>query len=88
MSLLQGKTRNATVIAKTSVIIYQINMDIIKSFVTQYPEFAIKLSESIMERHLGTETIKADGADGIDKLNKKEKIALDFLDSFKKFLGI
>jgi len=85
MSLLQGEPRNATVIAQTSVVIYQINRETIKSFVSQYPDFARKLSESIIARHLENETIKSDA---IEKLSKKEKTVSEFIDSFKKFLGI
>ena len=74
----------ATVIAKTGVVIYQINREIVKSFVSQYHEFAIKLRKSIIERHSANEVNKLDAT---DILNKKEKVVLDFVDSFRMFLA-
>ena len=84
MALLCGEKRNATVIAKTDVIVYEIRRETIKTFVKEYPDFAKKLSLSIIERNLENESVTNNA---IEKLNEKEKTVSVFMETFKTFLG-
>lgn len=84
MALLRGEKRTATIIAKSDVVLYEIKRETIKSFVKQYPEFAKKLSVSIIERNSANELTKSEA---IDKLNQKENTISEFMNAFKIFLG-
>jgi small-conductance mechanosensitive channel/CRP-like cAMP-binding protein len=84
MALLCGEKRNATIIAKTDVVIYEIKRKTVKSFVEKYQDFAEKLSEAIIERNLKNESIKNRA---IAKLNKKDNAISELMVAFKLFLG-
>ena len=85
MALLKGEIRNSTVITQTDTVIYEINRETIKNFVNQYPEFARKLSQSIIKRRIENEDIKSSA---LEKLNESENVVSEFMDSFKSFLGV
>ena len=84
MALLQGEKRNATVVAKTDVIVYEIKRSAVKWFVKEYPDFARKLSLSIVRRNLAN---KSTEKDLISSHFEEERIASEFMDAFKSFLG-
>ena len=84
MALLRGERRNATVTAKSDVVLYQIKRETIKAFLNQYPDFARKLSTAIITRNSENESKKSEF---IRELSKKEDQISEFMNAFKLFLG-
>ena len=84
MALLRGEKRNATITAKSDIVLYQINRETIKEFMNQYPDFARKLSAAIIERSSENEVKKSEF---IKELNRKEDPIAEFMNAFKIFLG-
>lgn len=84
MALLRGEKRNATVQAKSDVVLYEIRRETIKAFLVQYPDFARKLSTAIIERNLENEQRKSEA---IKELSKRESQISAFMNAFKAFLG-
>lgn len=83
MALLRGEKRNANIIARTDVVIYEIKRGTIKWFVQQYPDFAEKLSLSILRRNAANSDVRASI---IEQKDNEEKAASEFMNAFKKFL--
>jgi branched-chain amino acid transport system substrate-binding protein len=83
MALLCGEKRNATIIARTDVVLYEIQRDIVKKFIQQYPDFAEKLSLSITKRQSINSQLKTNPS---DKKKSEAKVASEFMSAFKKFL--
>ena len=84
MALLRGEKRNATVIAKSDVVLYQIRRETIKEFMNSYADFAQKLSSAIVERSTENEEKKTEF---MKELSKKEDPISEFMNAFKSFLG-
>lgn len=82
MALLMGEKRNATVIAKTDVIIYEINRGTIKWFIKEYPDFDKKLSESILSRNEKNSNLRSTLSEKVDG----DEEPFDFMKAFTKFL--
>ncbi|MDR0744354.1 MAG: mechanosensitive ion channel [Holosporales bacterium] len=87
MSLLCGEKRNATVIAKTDVVVYMVRRGTVKSFVQEYPDFARKLSVSIIERKAENEAMRSNAIDQMT-VDKKNETVSQFMAAFKNFLGV
>ena len=83
MALLCGEKRTANIIAKTDVVLYEVNRETIKTFMKQYTDFAKQLSTAIIERNSQNEIAKTEA---IDELNKKEDEISEFMKAFKTFL--
>lgn len=83
MALLCGENRTANIMAKTDVVLYEINRETIRAFMKQYPDFARQLSAGIVERNSKNEIAKTEA---IDELNKKEDEISEFMKAFKTFL--
>ena len=84
MALLRGESRNATITAKSDVVLYMIDRDTIKEFTTKYPEFAKKLSEALVERNTKNDVTRNEF---ITQLSKRENTVTEFMNAFKSFLG-
>ena len=84
MALLRGEKRNATIIAKSDVVLYQIRRETIKKFMDSYADFAEKLSTAIVERSTENEAKKTEF---MKELSKKEDPISEFMNAFKSFLG-
>lgn len=84
MALLRGEKRNATIVAKSDVILYKIRRETIKEFMNSYADFAQKLSTAIIERSTENEAQKTEF---IKELSKKEDPISEFMNAFKSFLG-
>ena len=84
MALLRGERRNATVIAKSDVVLYKIKRETIKEFMDAYADFAEKLSTAIIERSTQNEEKKTEF---MRELSKKEDPISEFMTAFKSFLG-
>ena len=84
MALLRGEKRNATVIAKSDVVLYKIRRETIKEFMNSYADFAQKLSSAIIERSAENEAKKTKF---MKELSKKEDPISEFMNAFKSFLG-
>ena len=84
MALLRGEKRNATVIAKSDVVLYKIRRETIKKFMNSYTDFAEKLSAAIIERSAENEEKKTEF---MKTLSKKEDPISEFVNAFKSFLG-
>jgi small-conductance mechanosensitive channel len=82
-ALLQGESRNATVAAQTDVVVYEIQRTIVKQFVEQYSDFAQRLSLAIVKRQLSNSNTRENA---LDRKEKEEKTAVEFMNAFKKFL--
>lgn len=83
MALLKGEKRTADVIARTDVVLYEIDRETIKTFIEQYPNFAEKLSLSLLARDsMNIETM----ANAVERKAKEEKAISEFVQACKKFL--
>lgn len=83
MALLRGERRAATITAKSDVVLYEIRRETVHEFVEQYPDFAHKLSEAIVERNSENEEKVSET---MDKLARKKTAASEFMTAFKAFL--
>jgi branched-chain amino acid transport system substrate-binding protein len=83
MALLCGEKRNANIIARTDVVLYEIQRDIVKKFIQEYPDFAEKLSISITKRQSVNLQFRSDT---FEHKNEEAKVASEFMNAFKKFL--
>ena len=84
MALLKGEKRNATITAKSDVVLYKIKRETVKTFTSKYPDFAQKLSESIIARSMENESKKSEV---LKELGKKSDVITEFMNAFKTFLG-
>lgn len=83
MALLKGEKRNADIIARTDAVIYEIQRETVKRFVQEYPDFAEKLSVSILKRNSANFNTRSNV---IGQKDNEEKAASEFMNAFKKFL--
>ncbi len=83
MALLKGEKRSANVVARTDVVIYEIQRSTVKFFIERYPDFAKKLSLAIMRRKAANDNTRDDV---IEQKDNEEKAASEFMNAFKKFL--
>ncbi len=83
MALLKGEKRNANIIARTDVVIYEIQRETIKWFVQQYSDFAEKLSLSVLRRNATNSDVRARV---IEEKDNEKKAVSEFINAFKKFL--
>ena len=84
MALLRGEKRNATVVAKSDVVLFKIRRETVKAFTEKYSDFAKKLSEAIVER---SNENAAKKSEFMKELNKKADPIAEFMNAFKAFLG-
>lgn len=82
-ALLMGEKRNATVVARTDTILYEINRETVKEFIEKYPEFAQKLSSAIVKRN--SRNKKFENRIVEEKENSERAIS-EFATAFKNFL--
>ncbi|MBQ8651386.1 MAG: mechanosensitive ion channel family protein [Alphaproteobacteria bacterium] len=85
MSILRNEPRAATIIAKTDLVLFEVERETIKEFAIKYNDFAEKLSIAMTERDIDNITTKEDVTTEMLQ-NKTDKIA-ELLNAFKSFLG-
>ena len=83
-ALLRGEKRNATVVAKSDIVLFKIRRETVKAFTEKYSDFAKKLSEAIVER---SNENAAKKSEFMKELNKKADPIAEFMNAFKAFLG-
>jgi CRP-like cAMP-binding protein len=84
MALLCGDERNATIVAKTNVVLYEISRATVRTFVAKLPDFAKKLSTAIVERNKSTQSARSEA---IKSLNARDGSISELMSAFKVFLG-
>ncbi|MDR3224062.1 MAG: mechanosensitive ion channel family protein [Holosporales bacterium] len=85
MALLCGEKRNATIVAKTDVIVYVVERETVKMFMAEHQDFAKKLGASIVAKAKNNDSVRS----GImEKLTAKEASVSEFVNAFRLFLGV
>lgn len=82
-ALLLGEKRNATVRARTDVVLYEIDRDTVKEIAKQHPDFVDKLSETVARNNLINKQIESEK---IKQKAEDDKAISELVKAFKKYL--
>lgn len=82
-ALLLGEKRNATVKARTDVVLYEIDRSAVKYIAENHPDFIDKLSNTVAKNELKNRQLQEEV---IKQKNEDEKTISELVEAFKKYL--